>query len=113
MGGRQAHRVIEGEEAIAGQHGPPGPLPSCFEGQAGRANPVHLASANPQALAGGGHHDGVGAHVAHQAPGEAQVVAFGGAGLAGTHHLPAVLLGRLVIEVLHQQPAQQAAQLHP
>ena len=51
--------------------------------------------------------------MAHQAPGEAQVVEFGAAGLAGTHHLPAVLLGRLVIEVLHQQSAQQAAQLHP
>ena len=111
MGGGQAHGVVEGEEAIAGEHGAAGPLPGCRQGDLGRSHPVHLAGADAQALASGGHGDGVGAHVPHHPPGEAQVGPFGFTGLALAHHLPAGRIDRLVVQVLGQHPAEHAAQL--
>jgi hypothetical protein len=108
---RQPHGVVEGEEAVAGQDGTPGGLPGRLQGQSGRAHPVHLARPDPQAAAVPGHQDGVGAHVAHHLPGEAQIPPFVGVGPALAHHLPGVGIGGTVVRLLGHHPPQHAAQL--
>ena len=76
MGCRQTDGVIEGKEAITRQNRPLGLIGGSLQGDPCRANAIHLASSNTQALAIARNDDGVGTHVTHQTPGEFKVLSF-------------------------------------
>ena len=106
---RQTHRVIKGEEAITGEDGTTSAIPRRLKSDPGRANPVHLPRTNSEALTVSGHDNGIGTDMTNQLPGEAQVITLCLTGDPLGGHGPPVRRDRLIIKVLHQQAAQDAA----
>ena len=74
MTGGQTHRVIEWEKAIARQYGAFDMFTGSFEGDASRANTVHLTGPNTKALARFCNDDGVRTNMTNQSPGKFKVL---------------------------------------